>query len=57
MIGGHVFSTDPRIVEFGFEPGERLPPMGFDVAYKRDRKTRLQIISPGGQVIAESPEP
>ncbi len=54
MLGGHVFSPDPRIAEFGFAPGELLPPMGFDVAYKRDRKTRLQIISPGGRVISES---
>jgi hypothetical protein len=54
MLGKHVFSPDPRIAEFGFAPGELLPPMGFDVAYKRDRKTRLQIISPGGQIIAES---
>jgi hypothetical protein len=54
MLGGHVFSPDPRIAEFGFAPGELLPPIGFDVAYKRDRKTQLEIISPDGRVIAES---
>jgi len=46
QIGEHVFSPDPRIVELGFEPMERLPAMQFDTLYKKDRKSRLQLVEP-----------
>jgi hypothetical protein len=47
MIGYHVFTTDPRIVQFGFEPGDPLPAMNFYLAYKKDRRSRLQWVNPG----------
>ena len=27
MVGGHVYTNDPRISEFGYDPGQLLPPM------------------------------
>jgi hypothetical protein len=35
QIGGHIYSTDPRMVQLGLTPGEPFPPMPFWIIYVR----------------------
>lgn len=37
-VGGHVFSTSPKIRSFGFEPGQPLPPICVYVVLAKDRE-------------------
>ena len=43
MIGGHVYTDDPRIIKFGYSPKQLLPPMSGWEMYVPGPGKKVQI--------------